>query len=364
MEAGESFPPRGARSAVRRAATGCCRIGKCPAATPRSATRTRSSTSSTSKAPTACSSTRRRIGSSRDDGTRSRPAIASSSTRTRWRCRSRASAPRSARRSQPDFGEARPRGPAAAYNPFDSADPFAPPPLRTPRPLGSQAPDAEADPGRRGGSARGTGSAETAGGDAAENAGAAGAERQGSRKGVADGRALSAAGRADAAPGHAASATPPPAAPPSGRSIPANYDPLRDDFDEPEPIVAPPPLNRPAEFPGSGWCVPSRRPSQGRPLLRHLRRCRAYSTVVSSRRAAYSGTGANGTESRNAASRSGRRSVGSGPGGRARRRRFGAGAGHARVRAQLRRRSSASSFPASWTSCGPVSRSRTSSGCA
>jgi type VI secretion system FHA domain protein len=41
--------------------------------------------------------------------------------------------------------------------------------------------------------------------------------------------------------------TPLPAAPPSGPMIPANYDPMRDDFDEPEPLVAPP-AARSADF--------------------------------------------------------------------------------------------------------------------
>ncbi len=152
-----------------------------------------------------------------------------------------------ARRSHPDYGEARPHEPAAAYNPFDSADPFAPQPLRTPRPLGSQTPTPnptpagevvpleELDPLKL----------------------LEGTPQKAPVRQAPNARDLE---RASPMAGHyqppavltpPPTTTPPPAAPPSGPiMIPANYDPLRDDFDDPEPIVAPPPPNRPAEFPG------------------------------------------------------------------------------------------------------------------
>jgi type VI secretion system FHA domain protein len=146
-----------------------------------------------------------------------------------------------ARRPFDDHADARPRG-QAAYNPFDAADPFAPVPLRTPNPgavfsptprppaAGEVVPVEELDPLKL---------------------------LEGTPK-PASGRhqAPSARDLEGASPlsGHyqpPAVLTPPPAAPtppPGGIMIPADYDPLSDDSDEPFP-VAPPPVARTAPAP-------------------------------------------------------------------------------------------------------------------
>jgi type VI secretion system FHA domain protein len=127
----------------------------------------------------------------------------------------------------------------SAYNPFDEGDPFAPPPPRTPGPLaaptpkphqaGEVVPLEELDPLKL---------------------------LEGSPASKTPVRQGPSARDLDAAPpmsGHykpPAVLTPPPVAPPpaavppsSPAFIPADYDPLRDDFDE--PLVAPPPAPTP-----------------------------------------------------------------------------------------------------------------------
>jgi type VI secretion system FHA domain protein len=145
------------------------------------------------------------------------------------------SRPEESRRPYDDYADARSRG-QSAYNPFDSADPFAPPPLGTPKPLGPPVPTPRPNP-----------AGEVVPLDELDPL----KLLEGTPKKPPARPGPSAKDLENASPlaGHyqpPAVLTPPPVtpppAPPSGPvMIPADYDPLRDDFDEPPPIVAPPP---------------------------------------------------------------------------------------------------------------------------
>jgi type VI secretion system FHA domain protein len=152
------------------------------------------------------------------------------------------SRPEESRRPYDNFSDARSRGAGAAYNPFDSPDPFAPP-LRTPRPLGQPAPTPKPNP-----------AGEVVPLDELDPL----KLLEGTPKKTPVRPGPSAKDLENASPlaGHyqppavltPPPATPPPAQPSSPVMIPADYDPLSDDFDEsPPPSVSPParPVPRP-----------------------------------------------------------------------------------------------------------------------